>query len=173
MPCDTPKETQLAAGRARIQTQAEWCTHHPQRSGSGMHWGDGDGVAFVLTATLGLTLQVPHGSVGVSVGGGTGVWQSQVRKAQSMLRSPRRGQAVALAALCVSSHPGGAAASLPCVLRCRLSPSFLVYDVVLRSTALLLVTVMSWARCFSFLSPNFHIRKKGIKQYLPLHGWSL
>lgn len=106
MPCDTPKETQLAAGRARIQTQAEWCTHHPQRSGSGMHWGDGDGVAFVLTATLGLTLQVPHGSVGVSVGGGTGVWQSQVRKAQSMLRSPRRGQAVALTALCVSSHPG-------------------------------------------------------------------
>lgn len=143
MPCDTPKETQPAAGRARIPTQAEWgvllarvhshsSSPRIRRGRGGVHWGTAMGVPSMLIATLDVALRVPRGPVGVSVGGATGVRQSQVRKAQLRLRSlsPRQGQAVAL---CVSSPPGGAAASLPCILRCDSRP-LLVCDVVLRRT---------------------------------------
>lgn len=100
-----------------------------------MHWGDGDADS--------------HSGVTFQVGGATGVWQSQVRKAQSMLRSPRRGQA----------------ASLPASSGAGLCPSFLVRDSVVRSTALLLVTDILGK--LLFLSEfQFSYQKNGINQYL-------
>lgn len=74
-PCDTPRDTQLACGRARVQTQAERgvISEHPPKSEAGCPGGDGKGVTFTLVAALGLAVQVHHVSVDLSIEGATGV----------------------------------------------------------------------------------------------------